>query len=60
VRSTKQRLGWNFPVAVKIRVDDDPRCVHSRLPFLFPMTDDVNAVKRILLLPTSSPPVPTS
>ncbi|BGP19945.1 hypothetical protein JCM10213_006721 [Rhodosporidiobolus nylandii] len=24
VRSTKQRLGWDFPVAVKIRVDDDP------------------------------------
>ncbi|GAA5862737.1 hypothetical protein JCM3774_001901 [Rhodotorula dairenensis] len=23
VRSTKSRLGWNFPVSVKIRVDDD-------------------------------------
>lgn len=59
VRSTKQRLGWNFPVAVKIRVDDDPRCVLLCLPFLLPITDDVNAAKRTLLLPTSSPPVPT-
>ncbi|GAA5907658.1 hypothetical protein JCM6882_008941 [Rhodosporidiobolus microsporus] len=25
VRATKQRLGWEFPVSVKIRVDDDPR-----------------------------------
>ncbi|BGP43323.1 tRNA dihydrouridine synthase [Rhodotorula kratochvilovae] len=24
VRTTKQRLGWNFPVSVKIRIDDDP------------------------------------
>jgi tRNA-dihydrouridine synthase 4 len=23
VRSVKQRLGWEFPVSVKIRVDDD-------------------------------------
>ncbi|POY72919.1 hypothetical protein BMF94_4080 [Rhodotorula taiwanensis] len=23
VRATKERLGWNFPVSVKIRVDDD-------------------------------------
>lgn len=27
VRSTKSRLGWNFPVSVKIRVDDDKRYV---------------------------------
>ncbi|GAA5839044.1 hypothetical protein JCM11251_007860 [Rhodosporidiobolus azoricus] len=25
VRATKQRLGWEFPVSVKIRVDDDPK-----------------------------------
>ncbi|BGO95407.1 hypothetical protein NBRC10512_001876 [Rhodotorula toruloides] len=24
VRTTKQRIGWDFPVSVKIRVDDDP------------------------------------
>lgn len=29
VRTTKARLGWNFPVSVKIRVDDDKRCVFS-------------------------------
>lgn len=29
VRTTKSRLGWNFPVSVKIRVDDDKRCVLS-------------------------------
>lgn len=26
VRTTKQRLGWDFPVSVKIRIDDDPTC----------------------------------
>ncbi|GAA5923292.1 hypothetical protein JCM3775_007494 [Rhodotorula graminis] len=29
VRTTKQRLGWNFPVSVKIRIDDDPARTHE-------------------------------
>ncbi|GAA6011494.1 hypothetical protein JCM10207_002638 [Rhodosporidiobolus poonsookiae] len=29
VRATKQRLGWEFPVSVKIRVDDDPQRTHD-------------------------------
>lgn len=31
VRTTKQRLGWDFPVSVKIRIDDDPTCVPRSL-----------------------------
>ena len=29
VRTTKQRVGWNFPVSVKIRVDQDMRSASS-------------------------------
>lgn len=29
IRTTKQRVGWEFPVSVKIRVDSDLKCVHT-------------------------------
>ncbi|KAL1405445.1 tRNA dihydrouridine synthase [Vanrija albida] len=29
VRATKDRLGWGFPVSIKIRVDDDPRATET-------------------------------
>lgn len=31
VRSVKSRLGEHFPVHIKIRVDDDPKCALSHL-----------------------------
>ena len=30
VRAARGRVGWNYPVSVKIRVHDDLRCAHSQ------------------------------
>lgn len=41
VRSIKQRVGWDFPVSVKIRVDPDLTCVVS-FPVFFSLLADVS------------------
>lgn len=63
VRTTKQRLGWNFPVSVKIRIDDDPACVSLVLPLALFWTDGLPRVGgptslsllRLRAAPTSCP-----
>lgn len=46
VRTTKQRIGWNFPVSVKIRVDDDPRCAHLSRALSLALADDPHTRSR--------------